>query len=127
MNILLDTHTLIWFLEGSDNLSQIALQLIEDDKNTCHVSIVSIWEIAIKVSLKKMEMKIPFEKLSLLIWENGFQILPIEFSHTLKLISLPFHHNDPFDRLLITQSIVENMYIISKDSSFKLYDVRQLW
>jgi len=127
MNLLLDTHTLIWFFEGSDELGKNAIQNIENEKNTCFVSIVSIWEIAIKLSIKKMEMKIDFDKLNSLIWENSFELLPIKFEHSKELINLPFHHKDPFDRMIISQAIVEKMPIISKDDNFKNYEIKQIW
>jgi len=94
MNLLLDTHTMIWFFEGSDELSKMAIQSIENEENTCFISIISLWEIAIKLSLEKMEMKIPFDKLNSLIWENSFELLPIKFEHSKGLTKLPFYHKD---------------------------------
>ena len=106
MNYLLDTHTLIWLLEGNENLSKEARTVIEDSQNLCFISSASLWEMAIKVSISKLEMKIPYKDLAILIWENGIEILPIEFEHYLELLHLPFHHKDPFDRLIIAQAIV---------------------
>lgn len=127
MNLLLDTHTMIQFFEGSDELSKTAIQSIENEENTCFISIISLWEIAIKLSLEKMEMKIPFDKLNSLIWENSFELLPIKFEHSKGLIKLPFYHKDPFDRMIISQAIVEKMPIISKDGNFKHYKIEQIW
>jgi PIN domain nuclease of toxin-antitoxin system len=106
MNLLLDTHTFIWFLEGSDRLSINALEAIESEENTSFISIATLWEIAVKVSIGKLEMQVSFDELNTLAWENGIEILPIQFAHTKKISQLPFHHKDPFDRMIIAQSIV---------------------
>jgi len=68
-----------------------------------------------------------FDKLNSLIWENSFELLPIKFEHSKELINLPFHHKDPFDRMIISQAIVEKMPIISKDDNFKNYEIKQIW
>jgi len=127
MNILLDTHTLIWFLEGSPEMSTNARNIIEDLDNIRFVSSASIWEIAVKVSIEKLELKYPFKKINSLLWENSIDLLPIRFEHTLELTTLPFHHKDPFDRIIIAQAIVEQMPIISKDGNFKYYNINQIW
>jgi len=127
MNYLLDTHTLIWFLEGVAELSQTSLEAIEKEGSNCFVSIASIWEIAIKISINKLEMKTSFEKLNQLIWQNSFELIPIRFEHTKELLKLPFHHKDPFDRIIISQAIIENLTIISKDNNFTFYDINCLW
>jgi len=101
--------------------------LIEDIDNPCYVSVASIWEIAIKLSLGKLELKNPFDKLSALMWENSIDLLPIRFEHTQELIAMPYHHKDPFDRLIIAQAKIEKMSIVSKDINFKYYDVQQIW
>ncbi len=128
MNLLLDTHTLIWYLEGSQELSQTSQNLIDDAGNTNFVSVASFWEIAIKLSIGgKIELSQPFEKLSQLAWENSITILPIRFDHTTIVKSLPFHHKDPFDRIIIAQSIWDDMPIVSRDGHFDAYDIRRLW
>ena len=99
MNLILDTHSFIWFSEDDQNLSYKAKSLIEDSYNNCFVSIASIWEIAIKISLNKLKMKIKFEKLIEEIRKHDFDFLPISFEHALIIKDLPFHHRDPFDRL----------------------------
>ncbi len=127
MNLLLDTHTLIWFFEGATELSEVAKSAIIDENNTCFVSILSFWEIAIKLNIGKLQMNISFEQLRMLILEDGFEILPLKFEHTKEIINLPLHHRDPFDRLIISQATVENMIILSRDENFKLYNVKLIW
>ena len=128
MKLLLDTHTLLWFIAGSLNLSAAARTLIEDSANEKYVSIASLWETAIKISLGKMTLATTFDQLfphQLVI--NGFDLLPIEIKHASAVISLPFHHRDPFDRILIAQAIEENMNLVSIDTVFDNYSVNRLW
>lgn len=127
MNLLLDTHTLIWFLEGEDTLSKAAKENIENPDNTNFVSVATFWEMAIKSSLKKLYMQIGLHDVKQIIWENGLEILPITIEHALFVSQLPFHHRDPFDRLLIAQAKIENMTILSKDEALQLYDVITVW
>jgi PIN domain nuclease of toxin-antitoxin system len=128
MKLLLDTHTLLWFIGGEPELSGAARTLIEDPKNERFVSIVSIWEIAIKVSIGKMTLKAPFDSLfPHQLHINGFELLPILVKHTSFLTSLPFHHRDPFDRLLIAQAKLESMSLASIDDVFDQYGVSRLW
>ena len=101
MNLLLDTHTLIWFLEGDDRLGPTAKDYIENVNNTNFVSIATFWEITIKISINKLQLQIPLQHFKSLLWENGLEILPITIEHTLLVSQLPFYHNDPFDRLLV--------------------------
>ncbi|MEX0966538.1 MAG: type II toxin-antitoxin system VapC family toxin [Bacteroidia bacterium] len=112
MKNLLDTHTLIWFLEDDPHLSSSAINAIEHADAINYVSIGSIWEISIKVSIGKLDLHQPFEEIERLINVNGFIILPISFQHLLQLQQLPFHHRDPFDRLLIAQCRAERMNVI---------------
>jgi len=130
MKILLDTHTLVWFLEGSTELSSKARKLIENIDNTRFISIASIWEIAIKLSVGKLHLKYSFDKLSKLLWDNSIEILPVRFEHTQKIITLPFHHKDPFDRLIIAQALVENLQIIGRDEQFDNHlnnTIKRIW
>jgi PIN domain nuclease of toxin-antitoxin system len=127
MNSLIDTHALIWFLNGDTDLSDKARKIIEENASTNFVSIASLWEIAIKISLGKLELRSPFAKISEQIFSNGFQILPITFEDILILSTLPFHHRDPFDRIIISQSFNNNLAIISKDKFFKEYQVNLVW
>ena len=124
---LLDTHALIWFIEGSDQLSQKARQEIETENANNFVSIASLWEIAIKVSLGKIELKTSFHQINNKLSENGFEILPITFEDTLIVSTLPFHHRDPFDRIITAQAMTNKMTIISKDGQFSLYGAKVVW
>ncbi len=106
MQLLLDTHTFIWFISGDQALTQRALNAIKDTDNKCYISIASIWEIAIKYSLKKLELKSDFDNIIDFIAANDIEILPINFQHLQKVITLDFHQRDPFDRLIIAPGLV---------------------
>ena len=123
MKILLDTHTFLWFLGGDSELSKQAKKFIETPKNEKYISIASFWEISIKNSLGKLTLDIPFAQLKTEVIKNSFQILPISFDDTLLLSTLPFHHNDPFDRIIISQAMRNNLTLVSRDSNFSLYNV----
>lgn len=124
MKLLLDTHTFLWFIEGDLNLSNTARNLIEDESNQRFLSIVSLWEISIKISLNKLALQMSFTDLvSQQVYGNAIELLAIQAAHLDELAQIPFHHKDPFDRLIIAQSIVENMAVISKDTAFTRYPV----
>jgi PIN domain nuclease of toxin-antitoxin system len=127
MQLLLDTHSFIWFISGDQALPQRALTAIKDTDNKCYISIASIWEIAIKSSLKKLELKSDFDNIIDFLAANDIEILPINFQHLQKVMSLEFFHRDPFDRLIIAQGLVENLTIITKDEHFPSYTDRLLW
>ena len=128
MRLLLDTHTFLWFILDHPNLSIYAKSLIEDSDNEVLVSIVSFWEMAIKVSLGKLDLPVPFNDLiPAQIIANDMIMLPIVIPHLHRVVRLPFHHRDPFDRLLIAQCIVEGLPIISRDGEFEAYPIQQLW
>ena len=128
MRVLLDTHTFLWFLLEDPHLSTTANDLIIDPTNDIEVSPATYWEIAIKVSLGKYALPEPYDIfLEREIATNDFRILPIEPKHTAVLTTLPFHHRDPFDRLLIAQAMVEAIPILSVDTAFDAYPVTRLW
>lgn len=128
MMLLLDTHTFLWFLLDDDRLSATASALITDPANDIAVSPATYWEIAIKISLGKYALPEPYDVfIAREIATNDFRILPIEPKHTAILIMLPFHHRDPFDRLLIAQAMVEAIPILSVDTAFDAYPVTRLW
>ena len=125
MRILLDTHTFLWFIAGSSKLSSTARQLIESSSSSNLLSLVSLWEIAIKKSVGKLNLAQSFNELVLQhVIGNGFEILPIEIHHIALVSTLPLHHRDPFDRLIIAQAVSENISILSVDSSFDAYPIR---
>lgn len=128
MPVLLDTHTLIWAMEGDPRLTATAKRLLEDPAQVKIVSIVSGWEIAIKMGVGKLTLAVPFTDLfqdRLDAW--GFKLLPIECPHLHRLLDLPRHHGDPFDRLIAAQSLSEDLALISCDAAFDAYDVRRIW
>lgn len=128
MRILLDTHTLLWFALNDARLSSDALSLITETANTKEVSPASYWEIAIKISTGKYSLSQPYEDfMRNAIDANGFHYLHIEPRHTAALISLPYHHRDPFDRLMVAQAIVEQIPIVSNDAALDAYGVNRLW
>ncbi len=128
MRLLLDTHSLLWFLLGDKALSEPAKQVILDSTHVKLVSPASYWEIAIKVSLGKYTLHRPFEA----FWahglkQSGFQVLPIEVRHAAIVATLAFHHRAPFDRLLIAQAAADNLTIVSRDKQFDSYGVPRIW
>lgn len=124
---LLDTHTLIWYINGDPELSQNARIAIEANNTINFVSIASLWEIAIKISLGKLELKTPFNQIGRQIEDNGFEVLPLTFEDTLTVSTLPFHHRDPFDRIIIVQSFNNGLTLISKDKNFDVYQANVVW
>lgn len=128
MNLLLDTHTFLWFIAGDATLSKAARSAIEDEGNNLYLSVASLWEIAIKVSIDKLMLSEPFEALiPEQLAENGIELLDISVEHTALIASMPFHHRDPFDRLIAAQAHVEQMTLVSADDAFDAYGVTRLW
>ena len=127
MNLLLDTHAFIWFVDGSNELSQNAKNSILDSKNIKYISVASLWEMSIKVNQGKLLLKSPFESIMDDINENGFNLLNINFEHFVENAKLPWHHKDPFDRLLISQSNIDGMTLVSRDSESKNYTANIIW
>ena len=124
----MDTHAFLWFIAGSPMLSQRAKICIEDVANEKFISMASIWEMAIKISIGRLSLTEPFERfIPRQIQMNGFDLLPILFEHRSPLTSLPFHHRDPFDRVLVSQCGVEKCVLLSKDRAFDLYQIDRLW
>ncbi|RYY06729.1 MAG: type II toxin-antitoxin system VapC family toxin [Sphingobacteriaceae bacterium] len=126
MKILLDTHILVWFAEGIDKLPNLTKLVIENLDNQRYVSIISLWEIVIKASLKKSEFKHTLKEINLFLVSNDINLLSIDVKHLDILSTLPFYHKDPFDRLLIAQAIAENLTLISVDQHFQAYAVNLL-
>jgi PIN domain nuclease of toxin-antitoxin system len=128
MRLLLDTHTLLWFLAGSAKLSTVARRLIEDPANRPLVSMASLWEIAVKASLGKLALHQPFTSLfPHQLQGNGIALLGITITHLAEVIRLPQHHRDPFDRMLVAQAISEQTPIVSADPVLDRYGITRLW
>ncbi len=128
MRLLLDTHSFLWFIAGSASLSPTARTLIEDVDNQPLLSMASLLEMAIKLSIGKLSLGQPFETLVPEQMQlNGVELLRIEIAHVVAVAKLPFHHRDPFDRLLIAQATVEQIPIVSGDPAFDLYRIKRLW
>jgi len=127
MNLLLDTHTLLWFLTDSPKLPSNVRDALKDLSNPTFVSMVSLWEVALKHSLGRLELHAEPERFFDLVEESGFRLLPIDPAHILGMTRLTLHHQDPFDRLLIAQAQFERLTLVSKDSMFSRYDVPLLW
>jgi PIN domain nuclease of toxin-antitoxin system len=128
VKLLLDAHALLWFLDANPLLSAQAKRLIEDPQNHKLVSVATCWEIAIKVGLKKLDLGEPATTfLPRELSTNHFDLLSIELPHATFVETLPLHHRDPFDRLLIAQSIIETIAIVSVDVVFDLYGAQRLW
>ena len=123
MKLLLDTHTLIWWLTNDSTLSQTARKAIANPDNLIFVSAASAWEIAIKKTIGKLQAP---DDLAEQIQQKDFLPLPIEISHALKVEQLPLHHHDHFDRILIAQAMAEKMKIITRDRKFDAYEVETI-
>lgn len=127
MRYLIDTHVLIWYLNGDTDLSERYITLMHDPQNQLYISIVSIWEITIKLSLNKLDLTKSIKQIEEYILSKDYKVLNISFEHLKTLSELPHHHNDPFDRLLIAQAISENLTIISADRHFSAYPAGVIW
>jgi PIN domain nuclease of toxin-antitoxin system len=127
MKYLLDTHALIWFLEGDERLSSKAKNIVCNDDAVIYVSIVSLWEMAIKISLGKLELSQSLEQIIAKLPQQSMTVLSVQPIHVVTLLSLPFEHRDPFDRLLIAQALRENMILMSNEVLFLRYGVNRVW
>lgn len=128
MKLLLDTHAFIWFFRGDLKLSARARALIENADNQIMLSKASAWEMAIKQSIGKLSFGLPFKAVLVeRLKQNQVEMLDISLDHIEVVASLPLHHRDPFDRLIIAQGIVENIPIVSADSVFDTYPVTRVW
>jgi PIN domain nuclease of toxin-antitoxin system len=127
MNYLLDTHTVLWCAENSAKLSENARRALFDPAGRFFVSIVSAWEVAIKSSIGKMNIVGGVSEFYRIIDENGFAMLPVSRKHIKCVETLPFHHRDPFDRIIVATAISESMGMITADANIRLYEVVCVW
>ena len=125
MKLLLDTHIFIWWADQPERLSPAALSALKDETNELVLSVASVWEMQIKMQLGKLKLSLPLKEIIQNQQEtNDLTISPVALPHVLALDALPFHHKDPFDRLLIAQSIAEGFTIVTADSQFSAYSVQ---
>ncbi|MBW1785483.1 MAG: type II toxin-antitoxin system VapC family toxin [Deltaproteobacteria bacterium] len=128
MKVLLDTHAFLWLLSGDHRLSEKARKTFLNSGNELFFSAASLWEMCIKISLGKISMKKGwYEAVQSEMEANAIQWLPIDMPHCERLAKLPFHHRDPFDRMLIAQAIVEDMQLLSRDTCLSAYDIHRVW
>jgi PIN domain nuclease of toxin-antitoxin system len=128
MRLLLDTHAFLWWADHPERLSADALHACSDLQTQLIVSVVSAWEMQIKMQLGKLRLRLPLDQLiSHQQQVNDVQVLPVELTHVLALGALPSHHKDPFDRLLIAQALDEGLTLVTADSAFASYPIQILW
>lgn len=128
MKVLIDTHTFLWFVNNASTLSATAQSIIADPNNDVYLSVASAWELAIKTSIGKLTLTQPFSIfLPQQLRANNIRLFAIRLNHLQRVATLPFHHKDPFDRLLIAQSLSEMMPIVGADAVMDAYSVTRLW
>jgi PIN domain nuclease of toxin-antitoxin system len=127
MKYLLDTHALIWFYESSESLPAKVKGIIDDVTNRKFISTVSLWEIIIKLNIKKLSMKWTFQDFYMDILSKDFEILQISGAYLMNYLTLPSIHRDPFDRILVSTAISDNLIILTHDKEIQKYEVKWLW
>jgi PIN domain nuclease of toxin-antitoxin system len=127
VRLLLDSNALAWWFSSDSRLSTVASRAIRNPDSEIVVSVCSAWELAIKDKLGKLRMGDLLERLPRDLEESGFAVLPVFLGHAIRAGSLPAHHKDPFDRMLVAQAQAENLAIVSSDPVFDHYGVRRLW
>ncbi len=128
MNLVLDTHAFLWIVSDDKKLSRKAKKLFLNKSNDIYLSAASIWEMAIKISLGRLTLDEPLESfIETHAVGNNIKILDIKSKHLYKIENLPFHHRDPFDRIIIAQCMIENYFIVGSDKAFDSYPVSRVW
>lgn len=127
MNILLDTHALIWWFEGAPELSKRAASILGSSDNLILISAAVGWELAIKLNVGKFHTPALVHDLESMVEREGFAELPISLDHTIRAGLLPLHHRDPFDRLLVAQAQALNAPVLSADAALDQYSIRRIW
>ena len=128
MRVLVDTHVFLWWVEGDRALPVKAGAALADRDNECLISLVSVWELAIKAGLGKLKLALPVQRYVIEhVAANGFRMLDIQMAHVGRVESLAAHHGDPFDRLLIAQALEERIPVVTADPVFRSYGVKRIW
>jgi PIN domain nuclease of toxin-antitoxin system len=128
MRVLLDSHAFLWFIWDDPGLSPAARAAIRDPGNVKYVSLATSWEVAIKVGQGKLQLGVPYRGfIPTQMALNRFDPLPIDDDHLAAVVDLPWHHKDPFDRMIVAQSLCENMPIVSVDAKLDIYGVVRIW
>ena len=128
MRVLVDTHVFLWWVEGDRALPAKARAALSDQDNECLLSLVSVWELAIKAGLGKLKLALPVQRYVVEhVAANGFRILDTRMAHVGRVESLDPHHGDPFDRLLIAQALEEKLPVVTADPVFRKYGVKRIW
>jgi PIN domain nuclease of toxin-antitoxin system len=127
MDVLIDTHVLIWFAEKHPNLTPKVQRWLESADNKVFLSVASLWEMAIKVNISRLKLLVPFETLAEQLPQMGFDLLSLEIRHITRFVSLPLHHRDLFDRMLVAQAMEEKLPLVSSDRSLSRYGIKVLW
>lgn len=127
MAFLLDTHAFLWFVAADKQLPMSVKEKIEDINQSCFLSAASLWEVTIKIQIGKLDLEITLSELFDYADRNQIEIVPITYEHLITLSQLPMHHSDPFDRLIISQAISEDLVVLTRDKLFNNYQVKQQW
>ena len=127
MRLLVDTHAFLWFVVGDSKLSRTARRTLEDENAELHLSAASVWELAIKSSLGRLTLPAPVAEYVADKMTAGLHVLPVDWVHAAAVERLPFHHRDPFDRLLVAQAQTERLPIVTSDRVFRRYGVTVIW
>lgn len=128
MRVIADTHSFLWFIAGDARLSARARDVLSEPRNDVAVSIASLWEIAIKVRVGKLRLERPFgELVPQQLARNAIRVLPIEIEHLVRISTLPMHHRDPFDRVVVAQSLEEHLPLVSTDDALDAYGIQRIW
>lgn len=127
MTLLLDTHAFLWFVAGDRRLGAAARRALDNPAAEPMLSIASVWEMAIKSSLKRLVLPAPVDEYVAEKLRSNLRLLPLELAHAAAVERLPFHHQDPFDRVLIAQALAEDLAVITRDRLFRKYRVKTIW
>jgi PIN domain nuclease of toxin-antitoxin system len=125
-NLLLDTHAFIWYSEDDSKLPEL-IKIEIETADSVYISIASLWEIAIKLSIGKLSLRSNYESIESSLKPAGIDLLPISFADTVRVMNLPLHHRDPFDRILIAQTINNSLTLVSCDAAFAAYQIQLRW